>query len=107
MSRRDGGGRVHRRPVRGQTYGCADTSGWKSLDDGWADALRCFAVAIGADTCHGGFAVTGGRQDNGLSLPSPVKAVMGSNLGGDGGDPAACRRITPFAADYQTLLGRL
>jgi len=99
ISRRDGGC-VSRQPARGQTDGCADASGWKSLDDGCADVLRCFAVVFGVDTCHGRVAVTGGPQDNG-------NTVMGSNLGGDGGDPAACPDIAPFAADYWTLPGRL
>ncbi len=66
---------------------------WMSLSQGLR-TLQYYSVGVGVDPERGGYAVSGGLQDNGGSLlrgdgfdnSSPPKKEMVSPFGGDGGD---------------------
>ncbi|GAA0365477.1 exo-alpha-sialidase [Microbispora corallina] len=93
----DGG--VYRRPLRGTLNAHGNATDWQSLSDGTMDALQYYAVAVGRD--GNGVAVSGGLQDNGVSVLRPGDTVMGSNFGGDGGDSMAdpangCRQVQEY-----------
>lgn len=87
----DGG--VKTRPVNGtlDKYGHADD--WTNLSQGLR-TLQYYSVGVGVDPERGGFAVSGGLQDNGGSLlrgdgkdnDDPANSEMVSPFGGDGGD---------------------
>ncbi len=80
----DGG--VYRRPMNGQVNADGHATDWVSLNDGTIDALQYYAVGVGVDKKFGGVVVSGGLQDNGVSVLRGKDRVMGSNFGGDGGD---------------------
>ncbi len=80
----DGG--VYRRPLIGKTNSVGHATDWVSLNDGTIDSLQYYAVGIGVDKRFGGVVVSGGLQDNGVSILRGNDTVMGSNFGGDGGD---------------------
>ncbi|KAB8183058.1 glycosyl hydrolase [Microbispora catharanthi] len=93
----DGG--VYRRPLRGVVNGHGNATDWQSMNDSTMDALQYYAVAVGKDGT--GVAVSGGLQDNGVSVLRPGDTVMGSNFGGDGGDSMAdpdngCRQVQEY-----------
>jgi len=103
----DGG--LYRRPLNGAVNSSGHATDWQSLTtDGTIDALQYYSVSVGADTSHGGFVVSGGLQDNGVSNLFGVKPngsagepVMGSNFGGDGGDGFAhpsdgCKQVQEY-----------
>lgn len=66
---------------------------WINLNKGLG-TLQYYSVGVGADLQRGGYAVSGGLQDNGASLlrgdgfdnSSPPNKEMVSPFGGDGGD---------------------
>jgi len=80
----DGG--VYRRPMNGSTDALGHATDWASLNDGTIDALQYYAVGVGVDRRFGGVVVSGGLQDNGVSVLRGNDTVMGSSFGGDGGD---------------------
>jgi len=82
----DGG--MYRRPVNGKADASGHATDWKSLNDGTMDVLQYYSVSTGLDRYNHRFgpAISGGLQDNGVSILRPGDKVMGSNFGGDGGD---------------------
>ena len=72
--------------MNGQVNADGHAIDWVSLNDGTIDTLQYYAVGVGVDHKFGGVAVSGGLQDNGVSLLRGKDKVMGSNFGGDGGD---------------------
>jgi len=82
----DGG--MYRRPVNGKADSSGHATDWKSLNDGTMDVLQYYSVSTGLDKYNHRFgpAISGGLQDNGVSILRPGDKVMGSNFGGDGGD---------------------
>lgn len=87
----DGG--VKTRPVNGALDKLGHAKDWTNLSPGLG-TLQYYSVGVGIDPERGGFAVSGGLQDNGGSLlrgdgkdnDNPANTEMVSPFGGDGGD---------------------
>jgi hypothetical protein len=85
----DGG--VKSRPVNGAADKAGHATDWANHSQGLGD-LQYYSVGIGADPERGGYAVSGGLQDNGGSLlrgdrkDNAGNTEMVSPFGGDGGD---------------------
>lgn len=95
----DGG--IYAAPVR-QNLANGNGTEWTSLN-GNLRTLQYYGVGVGR--VSGGFAISGGLQDNGTSLllPEDATGTMGSNAGGDGGkiivDPNdGCNILTEYPA---------
>ena len=69
----DGG--TFRRPVDGTVDASGHATDWTSLNDGTMDVLQYYSVAAGRD--GKGVDVSGGMQDNGVSILRPGDKVMG------------------------------
>lgn len=92
----DGG--LYKRPINGQADAEGHATDWKSLNSKLR-TLQYYGVGVGAVT--GGYAVSGGLQDNGGSLLLPGASTMVSPFGGDGGaivvDPAdGCKILDEY-----------